>query len=73
LLQADDASLAAEEREKQDKASKLKHNANRRTRRLDHEGVEALLHDDEDWDEESARKARQRVTASELLHALKMK
>ncbi|XP_032219683.2 trichohyalin [Nematostella vectensis] len=72
-LQADDATLAAEERERMQNASQLKHRSSKRARRFDHEGVSAILHDDEEWDEEAAKKARQRVTATDLLQALKKK
>ncbi|EDO46860.1 predicted protein, partial [Nematostella vectensis] len=70
---ADDATLAAEERERMQNASQLKHRSSKRARRFDHEGVSAILHDDEEWDEEAAKKARQRVTATDLLQALKKK
>lgn len=69
----DEASLAAEERERMHQANKLKQGAERRTKRLDHEGVVALLHEDEEWDEKAAKKARQKVTATDLIQALRTK
>lgn len=54
-------------------ANKLKQGAERRTKRLDHEGVIALLHDDEEWDEKTAKKARHKVTATDLIQALRTK
>ena len=62
-----------EERDRLNRAVKIKKGAERRTRRLDHEGVTALLHEDEEWDETAARKARQRVTATELIEAVRNK
>lgn len=53
--------------------NKLKQGAERRTKRLDHEGVIALLHDDEEWDEKTAKKARHKVTATDLIQALRTK
>ncbi|PFX16028.1 hypothetical protein AWC38_SpisGene19720 [Stylophora pistillata] len=72
-FQEDEASLAAEEREKMHQANKLKQGAERRTKRLDHEGVVALLHEDEEWDEKGAKKARHKVTATDLIQALRTK
>ncbi|RMX39987.1 hypothetical protein pdam_00022972 [Pocillopora damicornis] len=72
-FQEDEASLAAEERERMHQANKLKQGAERRTKRLDHEGVVALLHEDEEWDEKAAKKARQKVTATDLIQALRTK
>lgn len=72
-LQEDEASLAAEERERMQQAHKLKQGAERRTKRLDHEGVVALLHDDEEWDDKAAKKARHKVTATDLVQALHTK
>ena len=54
-------------------ANKLKQGAERRTKRLDHEGVVALLHEDKEWDEKAAKKARQKVTATDLIQALRTK
>ena len=73
FLKEDEASLAAEERERMHQANKLKQEAERRTKRLDHEGVVALLHEDEEWDEKAAKKARHKVTATDLIQALRTK
>lgn len=54
-------------------ANKLKQEAERRTKRLDHEGVVALLHEDEEWDEKAGKKARHKVTATDLIQALRTK
>ena len=72
-LKEDEASLAAEERERMQQANKLKQGAERRTKRLDHEGVVALLHEDEEWDEKATKKARHKVTATDLIQALRAK
>lgn len=72
-LQEDEASLAAEERERMQQANKLKQGAERRTKRLDHEGVVALLHEDEEWDDKDAKKVRHKVTATDLVQALRTK
>ena len=69
----DEASLAMEDRDRMTRASKLKQGAERRTKRLDHEGVAALLHDDEEWNGDDAKKARHKVTATDIIHALRTK
>ena len=51
----------------------MKKGAERLVRRLDHEGLPALLHDGEDYKETSERKAREKVSATELIEALRNK
>ena len=72
-VQEDEASVTLEEKKRMDSGEKIKRGAERLLRRLDKEGMTALLHDGEDYMESSEKKVRQKVTATELIEALRNK
>lgn len=72
-LQEDDAYLAAKERERQAVSLKIKNRADHLLNRMDEIGMQALLEDDLMEGMEFEGRPKEKVTATELLNALKEK
>ena len=74
FLQEDNYKIAERVAIRNQESSKLKQKSKQRIRRLERDGIDALLYDDEsEAEDDEGRKGRQQIGASDLMAILKSK